>query len=241
MISSGSVQRVIKENYTVTQSNKLVEASYRLTLEEKRLVLMAMSVIDSRSMSVPEEITVTAADYARVFGITVQAAYGQLKEAGDRLYDRDIQFKEKGGEARQRWIEKLGKYDSGCIKVYFAKQLHPHLIDLSRGNFTSYALAQIKPLKSIYSIRIFELVFQYFNEGKRFITVNDFRTILDLQDKYPLYADLRKCVIEPAIKELNQKTTLDIKYSPEKKGKTVAKLWFYFSEKKQLDLIPRDE
>jgi plasmid replication initiation protein len=228
----------MKDSYQVTQSNSLIEASYKLTLEEKRLVLIAISLIDSRSGIVPDEITITAANYAKIFDIKVQVAYTQLQEAKDRLYERDIRFRDGTSDARQRWVDRV-VYDSGALTLSFSKHLYPYLVNLSRGNFTSYALAQVKPLKSTYSIRIFELIFQYMKEEKRFITIEDLRNILDIGEKYPLYADLRKCVIEPAIKELNLKTILDIKCVPEKKGKTVAKLWFYFTEKKQMDLIPR--
>lgn len=228
----------LRDSYKVTQTNALIEASYRLTLEEKRLILAAISVIDPRG-NIPPEITISASDYANIFDLKMPAAYQQLQDASNRLYERDIRFKEGNKEGRLRWIYKKADYHhgQGAVTLSFSPDLHPHLSNLSRGNFTSYTIENVKTLKSTYSIRLFELLMQYKKEGKRFITIADFRNMFDLQEKYQLYSELRRCVIEPAIKELNQKSCLEVSYKPQKKNKTVVNLWFYFEEKKQLDLL----
>jgi plasmid replication initiation protein len=223
----------LRDTYKVTQTNALVEAGYRLSLEEKRLILSAIAVIDPRGDIFPE-ITISARDYANLFNLKPSTAYEQLKEASNKLYDRDIRFKDGNKEERIRWIYKKAEYHHGhgAVTLSFSPDLYPHLSNLSKGNFTSYTIENVKTLKSIYSIRLFELLMQYRKEGKRFITISDLRNIFDLQDKYQLYSELRRCVIDPAIKELNKKSCLEVTYSPQKRNKTVVTLWFYFEEKK---------
>lgn len=76
------------ENYKVTQSNRLIEASYTLTLNEKRLVLCAASMIDSRK-ALPEGeqgyLSVRAEDFANLFGLETRHSYKTLKEAVDKI------------------------------------------------------------------------------------------------------------------------------------------------------------
>lgn len=227
----------LKDFFKVTQANVLVEAQYKLTLEEKRLVLSAISLINPR-MDVPREITIAAKEYAKIFNIKVQVAYVQLKDASNRLYERDIRFKEDSDtEGRQRWVDRVTyNKKQGSVTLSFSSHLHPHLARLNKGGFTSYALANIGPLKSIYSVRIFELLSQYRSERSRFISVQNFRAMFELEDKYSLFSALRRNVIEPAIAEINKKTMLDVTFAVEKRGKTVVKLWFHFSEKRQLQL-----
>lgn len=222
----------MKSSHLVTQTNELVEASYRITLDEKRLLLSAISQIDSRG-EIPPEITVSAEDFANVFGLQVESTYSQLQDAGTRLYERDMFFKSRGDKGRQRWVDRIVYHDKqGKISLSFSAHLHPHLSQLI-GKFTRYTLENVKNLKSIHSIRLYELLAQYLEEGSRFIGVDDLRVMFDLIDKYPKYADLRKWVIDPAVEEINTKSNLMVSYKPEKKGRTVVRLWFTIADKKQ--------
>jgi len=76
-------------NITVTKSNILVEASYKLTLEEQRLILACIGQLDGRK-SVPDDIVITAIDYADIFDLSQKISYHQLTTAAKRLYVRDV-------------------------------------------------------------------------------------------------------------------------------------------------------
>jgi plasmid replication initiation protein len=225
----------------VTQANLLVEASYRLNLEEKRIIIAAIAKIDSRK-TVPDSITITAEEYAKLFDLDVNAAYQQLKEAAVALYDRTIKLNTKDSKNRpiddeMRWVYRRAVYHSreGKVTIKFSPDLIPYLGQL-KEQFTGYKLANVKALKSIYSIRLYELLTQYLPAGERWISVDQFRDMLDLNDKYPRFADLKRWIIEPAIAELNTKSNYDVRYEVEKSGNKISKLWFYFSEKSQLSM-----
>ncbi|MGD8176234.1 hypothetical protein [Marinimicrobium sp. ARAG 43.8] len=68
------------------------------------------------------------------------------------------------------------------------------------------------------------------------MTIEQLRHKFDLEDKYPRSADLKRWIIEPAIKELNVKSNYDVHYRTERKGRAVHKIWFYFREKSQLQM-----
>ena len=57
--------------------------------------------------------------------------------------------------------------------------------------------------------------------------------MLNIGNKYPLFYDFKKRVIDPAIKEINEKTPMQISYEQKKKGKTVVSILLKFKEKSQ--------
>ncbi|MQL56660.1 RepB family plasmid replication initiator protein, partial [Acidianus ambivalens] len=90
----------------VTQSNRLIEASHTLTLNEKRLVLCAASLIDPRK-PLPKDgyFTIRADSFAEVFGLGMNNAYMALEDAANRLFERDIRRYSKGKIVeRMRWV-----------------------------------------------------------------------------------------------------------------------------------------
>ena len=224
-------------NLIVTKHNDLIEASYKLTLEEQRLLLSCIAQIDSRlHKNVPDKITITASEYADQFGIQLKHAYEQLKKGVNRLYERDIKIKTNGEKERLRWVYRVTYYEKrGYVSLKFSPDVKPYLGQLN-GFFRSYQLKNISSLKSTYSIRLYELLNQWKDTGKRFIKVSDLRDMLQLQERYPRYADMKRWVIEPAVKELNEKTDLVVEYNTEKQGRKVVKLSFFFSTKSQISM-----
>ena len=103
-----------------------------------------------------------------------------------------------------------------------------------KRRFTTYRLADVASLSTSYSIRLYELLMQFNSTKQRSISVDDFRSLFQLNDKYPLFRDLNKRVIKPAVKEINSSSNLEVFYSTTKKGKNIVELHFDFQEKKQI-------
>ncbi len=221
----------MKNNLTVTKSNWLVEASYKLNLEEQRLILFCIAKIDSR-YDVQEEISLTAVEYAEMFKIDKTNAYRQIVAATTSLYDRDIKLHDEINKkrSRMRWISSVDyHYGEGKVTLCFSRRVSAYLGKL-KHRFTSYKLQQVSDLKSSYSIRLFELLQQFNKTGERSIEVKWLREYLDLGNKYSKFSDLRKWLIEPSIEELNTKTNLIINYTTIKHGCRVNAIKFTFLE-----------
>lgn len=222
----------LSSNRTVVQANALVEASYSLNLDEQRIIITAISKIDARGDDLTSRLTISAYEYAELWGLNINAAYQQLKDATARLFERKITVinaqDDSGVQLDElRWIYRRAVYHEreGKVSLSFSPDLKPYLCNL-KEKFTMYHLSDVSGLKKVYSIRLFELLKQYFEVGGRWISVEKFRAILELNDKYKKFAELKRWVITPAIKELNQKTKYNISFSAEKKGRAVVKLWF---------------
>lgn len=58
----------------------------------------------------------------------------------------------------------------------------PYLTQL-QGQFTKIVIKNVSTLKSVYSIRLYELLMQFKVIGDRLISINDFRSMLGLDEK----------------------------------------------------------
>lgn len=222
----------------VTQSNKLIEASHTLTLNEKRLVLCAASLIDSRK-PLPKDgyLTVRADTFADVFGLDVKHAYAALDDAATKLFNRDIRRYAKGKVVeRMRWVFHVKyKEGQGCVELGFSPTILPHLTMLNK-EFTSYQLKQIGSLSSFYSVRLYELMSQFLKIGERECTLDQLRQMLDLGEKYQDVKDMRKRVLDPALKELNTRTDLIVVAEPRRKGRKIVGFSFTITKNDQMAL-----
>jgi plasmid replication initiation protein len=101
--------------------------------------------------------------------------------------------------------------------------------------FSSYRLKQIAGLKSVYSIRLLEFLTQFKSTGKLAIELRKFKDRLEIKNEYKRFYNLKMRVIEPAVKELMEKSNLIINWKPIKTGKRITQLEFIFSEKPKSD------
>ncbi|MFD2441216.1 replication initiation protein [Paracoccus kondratievae] len=67
--------------------------------------------------------------------------------------------------------------------------------------------------------------------------IEDFHRVMESRKSYQEnFAQLRKWVIEPAVKELRENNNLDISWRPIKSGRRVSKLVFLFKPAEQMSL-----
>lgn len=224
------------------KSNALTEASYKLSLQEQRFLLVCVSRIDSRVGAAPPEtqktMTITAAEFHEAFpDMGRQNAEAKLKEAIDRLWDRSIIIKNAEKREEFRWVQYRAQYFKGEAKVEitFSDAIMPYLTQL-KGQFTKVVVKNVSSLSSTYSIRIYELLQQFRSTGDRTIGIEDFRAMLGLDGKYKTFKSLNQLLITPAIAELNEKSDLAVTVETVKKGRTVVALRFRFKEDKQIKM-----
>jgi plasmid replication initiation protein len=73
---------------------------------------------------------------------------------------------------------------------------------------------------------------QFKTTGKFLIELDKFKERLELKDEYKRFYNFKIRVIEPAIKELKEKSNLIINWKPIKSGKKIKQLEFVFYEEK---------
>ena len=230
------------KNNLIVKSNQVVEAGYELTTNEQRLILLGISKIPKEQDVNPNiGYEITAQEFATAYNIHPKTAYRELKEATNKLYERSIIIRNEQQTMKVRWASSiitdnpyvsdvLPNEDWKRVVLFFSPQIVPYLSNL-KTNFTQYLQSDISNVSGAYTIRFYELVCQYRTIGKREISIQDLRFILNIGNKYPLFYDFKRRVIEPSIKEINDKTPIQISYEQKKKGKTVVGIVLKFKEK----------
>ncbi|PTM33035.1 RepB family plasmid replication initiator protein, partial [Enterobacter cloacae] len=207
------------------------EASYQLSAVEQRIVLAAISRIPKNQPITDDELYPVSINELRQLGVHEKTAYRDLKEGINRLYERSINLSIDDKSIKMRWVQEVQFLDSqSVIGIRFSKPILPFISNLSR-EFTKYALSDIAGINSGYGIRIYELLVQYRQIGKREISVENLRTMLELGKKYPLFADFKKRVIDTAIDQINECSPLNVTYEQKKTGRKVTSIIFSFKEK----------
>jgi len=221
------------KNSVVRKSNWLITASYKLTLNEQRLVLVAIAKIPFDAVEIKRRMVVTAKEMLDCFpDIGEKHVYEEMEKASENLFNRWIRIEDPNQIEKFRWISAklIYKKGEGRVGFSFSPEILPYLQQL-KEQFTKYRLGDISSLKSIYSIRLFEMLMQFQNTTIVLIDLNNFKERLGISEKYPVFKDLRRWVIEPAVAELNRKSHFNITFKSIREGRAIKKLEFFFSEK----------
>jgi plasmid replication initiation protein len=217
----------------VVKSNRLVEASYRLTEIEMQIVLYSIcrSREDGVGLSPKDPLTIRADDFVARFGTNTNKVYGQLKNAMDTLYKRTLIIRDedpKTGKPRvveTRWISDKAYIDgAGQIQITFAHKVIPFISQLE-GDFTPYLLKQIGRMTSVYAVRLYELLLQYLKFGKREISIVWLKDALQITG-YDALKDLKRRVIDVAVDQINKYSDINVSYTNIKTGRAITGFMF---------------
>jgi len=208
------------DKQVVTKHNKLINAGYRLTLNETRVILYGISLIDSCSKEFPLEYQIDIQKFIKLFGLeSNKDIYAQIKDAVmNKFWEREFTIDTDSGEKhRFRWLTRINYADErGYIKIHINPELKPWLHQLN-GYFTSYHLDKISSFQSAYSVRLYEIILMHLNAKKKNkcsfrVVISHLKEQLDITEKYKLFADFNKRVLEPAKKEINKHSDIHISY-----------------------------
>lgn len=223
----------------VYKSNKVIEAGYKLNLNEQRLILLCIAKVNpSKPLLASEQFEITAKEFAEKFNINEDKAYQTLKETAEQLFERYVVIDNPDPntptlkQTKTRWISSINYLpDMGKVSVYFAQQMLPYLSQL-KGNFTFYILENISKMNSVYAIRLYELLMQWKTTGRREIEIDWLKKQFEITEQYSNMNDFKKRVLAPAIKDINDHSNYQVSWEQRKTGRRVTHLIFEFSEKK---------
>lgn len=219
------------QNELVVKSNQVIEASYRLSVVEQRVVLSAIAKIPKMCEVSDDEIYTVSVQDLQALGVHEKTAYRDLKEAVNRLYERSISLDIDDKLIKMRWVQRIEFTDNqSIVALRFSKDILPFISNV-KANFTQYMLSEVSRMQGAYSIRIYELLTQYKSVGERSIAIDDLRVMLDLGSRYKTTGNLIAWVIDPSIEEINEQTDLVIKAEPLKTGRKFTHIKFSIKEK----------
>lgn len=231
----------------VVKANQLIEAAYKLSLQEARIILVLVSQINKEDTEF-KDYYIDVKDFINILGLKGKSAYKEVEKITKKLNERVLEIEDiKENTLLQiSWVSSAKYFrNEGYVRLRFDPDLMPYLLAV-KSRFTQYTLLNVVKLRSVYSIRIYELLKQYEKIGERVFLLSELKSILGLgETEYQLFGHFNSKVLEQATKEINLKTDIKLEYEAIKKGRKVHKIKFLINpvldQKKELPNIISEE
>lgn len=226
---------IINKDFIYSQSNNFVESRFiDFTVLELKIVefLISQTNLKDKTYITKKQnkfVSIRAIDLAHIINADHKNIYLIAKKLVSTLLKKSIEF---------GYIDKQGKrafkgsnffnnitYENSIFEFELNYAVLVYFIDLKKY-FTQINLKYVVALNSVYAIKLYKLLKQYQTIKTRILTVVELRTILALTDKLNQFSDIRKKVINIAIKQINELTDLTITYQENKSGRITQSITF---------------
>lgn len=222
---------LIPNNSKVTISNDLVEAHYPTdirTLEHKILRLVYSFMNPRKDGEAITDFVIRIDKLKSYLSLSPDtkwnSLFGRLKEVQARVNKFPLEIYKDGELISTSILPTIALHEKNkTIRFSIGKELRDYLTNLDK-NYTSYRLINIPKLRSGYSIRIYELLFQYKKIGLRYFEIDDLQK--KVGSKYKLYGDFKRKVLNQAQKDLKKHTDLAFAFAEKKAGRKVIGVEF---------------
>jgi len=199
----------------IKKSNDLITAKYRLTIIQQYVLHNVISQIHIEDSDF-KKYEVNVRSIAENHGIDLKNAYRYIKKSALELNKQPIIIGDEVEGIALNWFSSV-RYNSnrGTLLVDFHPDLKPYLLQL-QGYFTQYENKNIQQFKCVHSLRFYEFLKQKQNMGKggEFyveLTIAEIRSMFCFSNtEYLKTNDLKRFVVEPALKEIKEQTDLVI-------------------------------
>lgn len=214
----------------VKKSNAICRARWSPeNIYEPRIVSLLASQIRPEDVDFKEyEIPVTKL-FANIYG---GDNYKKLKSTVENLMSKTITILEENNSYKVFPLFSGGEYNSetNILKISINSRIKHHFLDL-QTKYTQYNLMEFLTLSSTYSQRLFEYLKSWEDCESTQITIDELHKILGVPDNYKTnFAQFKRKALEPALKEINKKTSLEYSWKPIKFKNKVAQILFINSK-----------
>lgn len=206
--------------------NPLVEAKYKLSATEQKVLHMLIAQIDFNDIDL-KHYSFNVSDFMSIFGTN----YVRLtKNSLSILLHSKILINKEKSIFETNWLSSAEYFDGGRIELEFSNKLKPYLLQLKK-EFTKYNIDEINKFNSKFAIRLYLLMKQYLPLRERIIDVEELKDILQVTNIYPHYRNFKQKVLSVGIKEINVISDLQVNFSEIKKGRKIDKIKFTITPK----------
>ena len=231
----------VKKHYPkdwVVLQNRVVECFKSMTLDEKRLFIMATPLARTTNISSGEPIFISTEEFASACGLEITGAYTALGIATKKLFDRSFGYvRADKKKVSIRWMYKTA-YGEGGAELYFTDEVLLLLREFDALNpYTKYKKEVVLRLKKDYSLDFYHLAKKHQTMGGFQISLDELFEQLGLPESYQDLSNLKKRVIKPSLDEITVNTDIDLSYENVKRGRSVVGFKFTVKEKPKPKLI----
>ena len=167
-----------------------------------------------------------------------------LKEVLKSIVDCKVEWNLLNKDNKQVWgiagLLASVEIEEGLCSYEFPKPLR-----LKLHNPRVYAKLNLRlqnQFRSRYALVLWEICFDYFDTDRDqgetpFIPLEVFKSLMGLEkDEYPIFKELNRNVIKPAIKEINDLTDYHVEVEQKRLGRRIGELKFRITKVKQIPI-----
>lgn len=223
---------------TVRKANQLIQRNrFDMTVREQRLLLYCISRIKPTDKG-GELYKIKIRDVCRASGIegdidgeAYRAIYDALKKLDSFNFTLIDEHNKR--DSFVHWIRdtEIDRNPGGYISFRFDPKVTPYLFNV-RKYYTQYELGTVMQMRSVYAIRLYELVKSYENIHEKVFDLKEIRYLLGAEGKsYDRYSNLKQRIIDPAIWEILEWSDLNVTTIEVKQGRKVTGIRFVITSR----------
>jgi plasmid replication initiation protein len=172
-------------------------------------------------------------DFMQLIDTKAKNEYARGKEITKSLISRTLEIPTRTGFLQTAWLSSAEYHvGKGYVDLCFDPKLKPYLLKL-KEKFTKYNIQCVLLLRSVYSIRIYEIAKQYEGLGVVTYSVEKLKELLGIRPgEYSKYKVFKQKVLLKAKVEISEKTDIEVDFKEKRKAKgKVTAIEFFFCSK----------
>lgn len=227
---------------TVAIQNKVTECFKSMSVDEKRILIMASPIARNIDAREQDSILISAKQFSEDCGIKINSGYKQLEAASRKLVDRSFSYtNEKEKRVYSNWVIDATYEDAG-VSLRFTSIVLVMLKVLDQYNpYTRYKKDVVLKLKKDYSIDFYHLAKKNQSRGEFKLTIDEMFLEFGLPDSYRDLRNLKRRVLNNSLDEINEFTDIEISAVAFKKGRSVDGFSFKVKQKQEQKLIAQEK
>jgi len=231
-------QKRLNENSWSCKDNRLINASYKLSERELKLILLIASMVNPYDEDFKDYI-ISIKDFAKLLEVDLIANenfYSRVKRASGLLLSKRVTIHETEGDFQTVWLCAIKYYDNGReVAVNFHPKLKNYYLQLKK--FAKYRSKNIINLNCEYSLKLYECLKQYEEIGARIYDLGELKKFLGVENQYDRYYNLKKRILLITQKEINEKTDISFEFEEIKEGRNIRAIKFHIRNNKAIDEV----
>lgn len=246
--------RAKTQKAVVTQDNRFVFAKYDLNTNEMKFFMWIVAQLNSQKDQLFQVCEIPLKEIFEIWnwnnGVIDYSYCAQVVETmSKKVYIEDFKLldektmkevKVKTAMPLFQWI----RYQEGDAYISYKlnDSLTEYLVNLKQ-NFTQLKFKDIQQMKSAYSIRIYNMLMSEIGQNRTIFKINleVLCNILDVPDSMREWYEIKRVILQRAIKDINTKSNLVIlDVQTKKTGRKVTDIEISFEYKNNKKRIERD-
>jgi len=214
----------MKNKDIVIQNNDLISGRHNWSANEIKIVLKSITELKEDKLIV----CFSKSEILKILG-DVDLNIRELKSISKKLSSKIFEIQNDNNDWKiLTWFSEI-EYKQGVFSIEYNYKMKDYLLNLKK-NFTKFNIQNILPMKSNYSMRIYQLLKQYQKIKYRRFKIDDLRELLKVPNSYTIL-NFRKNVILKAQEEMKQYSDITFEFKEIKTSRKITDIEFIIHNK----------